>query len=342
MKQIFISKYGPPEVLKVREVPDPEPGEGEVRIKINFAGVNFAEVMARMRLYPGAPKPPAPLGSEGSGIVESMGPNVTNLKLGDPVIILSKFNTYATYAVVPVKKVIPLPTTFSLEQGAALPIVYITAYMMMFEQGNLKSGQTYLIHGAGGGVGTAAIQLAKAVGAKTIGTASKWKHDKLKDLGLDYCIDYNTEDVFEKVMDFTDGCGVDLVTDPLGGNSWKTSYKCLAPLGKIIVFGNQTIVSGFKLNPIVLFKELLNITKFSPVKLIPQNKGIMGYHLGYLDKAQGRVKSAILELLKLGEDGKISPIVDKVFPYTNAPAAHRYMQERKNFGKILIDFREAD
>ena len=342
MKQIIISKYGPPEVLQVREVTTPEPSANEVRVKIHYAGVNFAEVMARMRLYPGAPKPPTTIGAEGCGIIEKVGNDVTQWQVGAKVMFFARFKSYASHVITSAELLIPLPDSLTIEQGAAFPLVYTTAHLMMFDQGNLRENQTILIQGAGGGVGTAAIQLAKSVGAKTIGTASGWKQEKLIEMGLDHFIDYTKEDVLRKVIEFTDGRGVDVCFDPVGGKSWMNSYKALSELGKLIVFGNQTIVSGFRLNPLVLLKEFLTMTKFSPMKLIPRNKGVMGFHLGYLKKSGDRVKAAFTELLKLADEGKISPVVDTVFPYIDAPGAHRHMQERKNFGKILIDFREAD
>ena len=342
MKKIVISRFGPPDVLLLKEMKTLTPKDNEVLIKIHYAGVNFAEIMARMHLYPGAPKPPTSIGAEASGTIEKIGKNVNGWIIGQKVMAFCKHKSYASHAVISPDLLIPLPKSFTMEQGAAFPVVYTTAHMMMFNQGNLNKGGSILIQGAGGGVGTAAIQLAESKGAYSIGTASSWKHKRLKEMGLDCCIDYSTENVFEKVMEFTNGRGVDVCIDPIGGKSWKNSYNALAELGKLIVFGNQTLVSGFRLNPITIIKEFISITKFSPMKLIPRNKGILGYHLGYLNKSPDQVKKTILDLLKLADDRKISPVIDKVFSHEDAPGAHRHMQERKNFGKILIDFRNAE
>ena len=340
MKEIIITKYGPPEVLQIRERSTPSPKSNQVLVCNHFTGVNFSEIMARMRLYPGAPKPPATLGAEACGIVESIGENVTRFKTGDKVMLFCRFNSYATHIIADEKMLMTMPGTFSMEEGAAFPLVYVTAYMMMFDLGNFRNGETILIHGAGGGVGTAAIQLAQAVGGNIIGTASKWKHVKLNEMGVPSCIDYNSEDVMQKVMEYSDNQGVDLIIDPIGGKNWKTSYKCLAPLGKLIVYGDQNFVKGKSFSLVTTLKEVFSMPKYKPMDLMSENKSIMGYHLGKLAGAEDKIQRAIIELFKLVQEGKLTPIIDKIFPYTESDKAHRYIQDRKNFGKVLIDFRD--
>ncbi|NQU68364.1 MAG: zinc-binding dehydrogenase [Candidatus Marinimicrobia bacterium] len=338
MQQVIITKYGPPEVLQVQQAPIPEPGTNDVLIRIHYAGINFSEIMARMKLYPGAPKPPCGVGSEASGEVLAVGENVTQYKPGQHVMTFCRFGSYSTHCCVNESMVMPLPKNFSLKQGGAFPLVYITAYMMMFQLGNLQSGEAILIHGAGGGVGTAAIQLAQSVGAGMICTASKWKHDKLKAMGVHHCIDYNSEDVAARVMEITKNTGVDLIIDPLGGKSWKTGYTLLSPMGKLIVYGDQKFVSGYKRNPVTLIKEALAIPRFNPGLMLGQNKSVMGYHLGKLAGAEHKIKFAVEKLIALAESEKITPVIDRVFHYTDAAGAHRYIQDRKNFGKVLLDF----
>ena len=280
MKQIVISKYGSPEVLQVRNVEKPTPKSDEVLIKNHFSGVNFSEVMARMKLYPGAPKPPSTIGGECCGVIEAIGDNINGFSIGQRVMAFSRFQSYASHVCSPISMVMPLPDEFSLEQGAAFPVVYITAYQMLFDLGNLRAGDTVLIHGAGGGVGTAAIQIAKSLDVKIIGTASKWKHARLKEMGVDCCIDYQYENVVEKVKSFTNNNGVDVIIDPVGAKNWKMSYECLGIMGKLIIFGDQDLVSGFKLNPFTAIKELWSMPKYKPMSLMSSNKSIMGYHLG--------------------------------------------------------------
>ena len=341
MKQIVISKYGSPEVLQVRNVEKPTPKADEVLIKNHFSGVNFSEVMARMKLYPGAPKPPCTIGGECCGVIEAIGNKVNGFSIGERVMAFSRFQSYASHVCTPFSMVMPLPNEFSLEQGAAFPVVYITAYQMLFDLGNLRAGDTVLIHGAGGGVGTAAIQIAKSLDVKIIGTASKWKHPRLKEMGVDCCIDYQYGNVVEKVKSFTKNKGVDVIIDPVGAKNWKMSYECLGIMGKLIIFGDQDLVSGFKLNPFTAIKELWSMPKYKPMSLMSSNKSIMGYHLGRMQGAEEKIARSVVALNKLAKNGYISPIIDKIFPYSDAPSAHRYMQERKNFGKILIDFSQV-
>jgi NADPH:quinone reductase-like Zn-dependent oxidoreductase len=231
-----------------------------------------------------------------------------------------------------------LPEQFSLEQGAAFPVIYITAFMMMCDLGNLKKNEYVFIRGAGGGVGTAAIQIAKALGAKIIGASSSWKHEKMQKLGADFCIDYRNENVKEKVLDFTKGYGVDLIIDPVGAKQWRESYEILAPMGKLIVYGNQNLVTGSKKSLKAMFNEFITMPKIKPYQMIGSNKAIMGYHLGRLKGAEHKIGFAIEGLYKLANQGLISPIIAKIFPYNESPSAHKYIQDRKNFGKVLIDF----
>ena len=210
----------------------------------------------------------------------------------------------------------------------------------MFDLGNFRKGETILIHGAGGGVGTAAIQLAQAAGGNIIGTASKWKHSKLNEMGVSNCIDYNTEDVLKKVMQFTDSRGVDLIIDPVGSENWKISYKCLAPLGKLIVYGDQNFVKGKSFSLYTTLKEVFSMPKYKPMDLMSQNKSIMGYHLGRLAGAEDKIQRSVVALNKIVQQNNIRPVIDRIFPFTEAHEAHTYIQERKNFGKVLLDFRD--
>ena len=340
MKEVIITRYGPPEVLQVRERQTPSPKKNEILLKNHFTGINFSEIMARMRLYPGAPKPPTCLGAEGCGVIESIGESVTKFQPGDRAMVFSRYASYATHICTPEDMVIPLPEKFSFEEGAAFPVVYITAYMMMFDLGNFRKDNTILIHGAGGGVGTAAVQLAQAIGGKIIGTSSTWKHQNLKTMGVHHCIDYRTDNIYQKVMEYTEGHGADLIIDPMGSKNWKISYKCLSKMGKLVIFGDQNFVKGKSFSLLASLKELFSMPKFRPVDLMNRNKSVMGYHLGRLTGSEYKIQQAAAALFDLAGDGKIKPVIDRVFPFTEADKAHAYIQDRKNFGKVLLDFRE--
>jgi len=338
MKSVILTKYGAPEVLEVKESESPKPLGNQVRIKVHYAGINFAEIMARMKLYPGGPKPGSVLGGEVSGVIDEIGKDVQGLAPGERVMGLSLNGSYSSQVCVDADSIIPLPDNFKLDEAAAFPVAYITAYMMMFDLGNLQRGDTFLIHGAGGGVGTAAVQLAKTKNIKVIGTSSSWKHDKLISMGVDKCIDYNTDNTEKEIMDFTSGRGVDLVIDPIGARNWKLSYRVLAKMGKLIIYGDQNLVKGDKLKPIVAMREIYSMPKYRPMDLMANNKAVMGYHLGRFKGHEWKVKRSIENLVKLVNENDLHPIIDSKFSFTDAPKAHRHIQDRKNFGKVLLDF----
>ena len=338
MKSIILTKYGAPEVLEVKEFEYPEPLDNQVRIKVHYVGINFAEIMARMKLYPGGPKPGSVLGGEVSGIIDKVGKDVKGLNIGEKVMGLSLTGSYSSHVCIDKNSIIQLPDNFQLDEAAAFPVAFITAYMMIFDMGNLQEGDTFLIHGAGGGVGTAAIQLAKTKNIKIIGTSSSWKHDKISKIGVDKCIDYNTDDTEKEIMNFTNGKGVDLIIDPIGAKNWKISYRVLAKMGKLIIYGDQNLVKGDKLKPLVAIKEMYSMPKYRPMDLMANNKTVMGYHLGRFKGHEWKVQRSIKNLIKLVNDNDIHPIIDRKFSYNEAPKAHRYIQNRKNFGKVLLDF----
>jgi len=338
MKSVILTKYGAPEVLKVKEFEDIEPSNNQVRIKVHYAGINFAEIMARMKLYPGGPKPGAVLGGEVSGTIDKIGDDVQGLSVGEKVMGLSLNGSYSSQVCINADAIIPLPDNFNLDEAAAFPVTYITAYMMMFDLGNLQENDTFLIHGAGGGVGTAAIQLAKTKNIKIIGTSSSWKHDRLIKMGVDKCIDYNTDDTEKEIMNFTNGKGVDLIIDPVGTKNWKLSYRVLAKMGKLIIYGDQNLVKGDKLKPIVAMKEMYSMPKYKPMDLMANNKAVMGYHLGRFKGHEWKVQRSIVNLIKLVNDNDLHPVIDSKFSFEDASKAHRHIQSRKNFGKVLLDF----
>jgi NADPH:quinone reductase-like Zn-dependent oxidoreductase len=237
MNQVWIPRFGGPEVLEVRSAPDPHAGAGEVRIAVAAAGVNFADVLARAGLYPDAPKPPMVVGYEVAGVVDEVGPGVEQLAVGNRVVALTRFGGYSSSAVVPVARVLALPEGKDIVHAAGLPVTFMTAHLLLNRLGSLRSGERVLIHAVAGGVGLAALQLARRAGAVTIGTASRGKHDRLRELGLDHPIDYRSTDFEAEVMRFTNGRGVDVVLDAVGGVTTRKSYRCLAPLGRLLFFG---------------------------------------------------------------------------------------------------------
>ena len=340
--QVQAARRGGPDVLKVVDGRHRLPGEGQVLIGTHFAGINFADLMARMGLYPGGPGLPLVPGLEVSGIIESTGTGVAGFAAGDRVCALTRFGGYSSRVVVGQEQVRHVPPGVDLEAAAAFPLTYLTAYLMMFTQGNLQSGQTVLIHSAGGGVGTAAVQLAVHVGAHIIGTASASKHERLREMGVELCIDYRSADFVEEVMTATSGLGADLILDAQGPAHALRSLKALAPLGTLILYGVQQKMGRTRLRSglLRLLWELRTV-RLSPLRLMNSSKGVYGFHLGRLDSRPGPVHKAFDELMVWLSEGRINPVVDRIFPYDQAPQAHDYIQNRLNFGKVLLDFRAA-
>ncbi len=217
MRQIWITKVGPPEVLEVKEAPDPEPKAGEVRIRVEASGVNFADIMGRLGIYPDLPPMPVVPGYEVGGRVDAVGAGVDGSWAGRDVLAVTRFGGYADVVCVPTNQIFARPANMSALEGAAIPVNYFTAWQLVVVMGGLKAGETVLIHSAGGGVGIAATQIAKHIGAHVIGTASAGKHAELRALGVDHLIDYRTEDFEARTREITNGRGVELILDAVGG-----------------------------------------------------------------------------------------------------------------------------
>src|SRR6187455_769195 len=203
MRQVVIPRHGGADVFEVREVPEPVPGEDEVRIRVRAAGINFADILARIGLYPDAPKPPVVVGYEVAGVVDAVGDGVTNPHEGDRVVALTRFGGYSDSVVVPTSQAYRFPDRLSDAEAAAVPVTYLTAAIALYRMAGITAGETVLVHNAGGGVGIAATQLARLRRATVIGTASAAKHDALRSFGVDHAIDYRHANVEEEIMRFT-------------------------------------------------------------------------------------------------------------------------------------------
>lgn len=335
MRQIWISKAGPPEVLQVREAADPEPSDGEARIRVKAAGINFADLMARVGLYPDAPKIPCVVGYEVSGVVDQVGKGVTNVKEGDRVLAMPKFGGYTDTLVLPALQVFKMPEKMTFEEAAALPVVYLTAHHMMLYTGNLRRKSKVLIHSAAGGVGLAAIQLAKTRECEIFGIASKGKLDFLRDLGVQHPI--STEaDYPSEVRSLTNGRGVDLILDPVGGPSWTIGYDLLAPAGRLVAFGLSAAASGKTRSLLHAIGQVIRIKSWKPDKLMTDNKEIAGCNMGHLFGEIEMLREQFDALLAMYERGEIAPHVDKSFKFSEAAAAHHWLHDRKAKGKVLL------
>ncbi len=341
MRQIWIPRPGRPEVLEVRETRDPLPGRGQVRIRVAATGVNFADILLRMGMYPDAPRMPLVPGYEVAGIVDAAGEEAETDWIGRDVLALCRFGGYSDAVCVHESQVFALPAGMSAEEGAAFPVNYLTAFQLIEVMGSLRTGETVLVHSAGGGVGIAAIQLAKRIGARVIGTASASKHDFLKSLGVDECIDYTREDFEARVVDITHGRGVELVLDAVGGKSFKKSYRSLASTGRMGMFGISAAATGKRRSLTSLAVTLLGTPwlQFTPLALMNANKGVFGVNLGHLWEEQDRVSGwmeTLLDYTRERGESRIVPVVAETFPLERAAEAHHYIQDRRNIGKVLL------
>lgn len=338
MRQIWIPKPGPPEVLELREARDPLPAPGELRIRVEATGVNFADVMGRMGMYPDLPKLPCVPGYEVAGRIDAVGDGVGSDWVGRDVLALTRFGGYADVVCAPEARVFTRPEGMTASEGAALPVNYLTAWQLLHVMGSLHEGDTVLVHSAGGGVGIAAIQLAKRAGARVFGTASAGKHERLKALGCDACIDYTRDDFERAVRELTHGRGVELVLDAVGGRSFEKSYRCLAPTGRLGMFGLSAAATGKSRSLLRALGPALRTLRlrFAPRALMDENKGVFGVNVGHLWEEGDRVSRWMERVLALYVEGALRPVVDAHVSFERAPEAHHRLQDRRNFGKVLL------
>jgi NADPH:quinone reductase-like Zn-dependent oxidoreductase len=338
MRQIWITRAGPPEVLEVKEAPDPQPKAGEARIRVEASGVNFADIMGRLGLYPDLPPIPVVPGYEVSGRVDAVGAGVEESWGGRDVLAVTRFGGYADTVCVPVSQLFARPAGMAASEAAAIPVNYFTAWQLIVVMGSLKRNETVLIHSAGGGVGIAATQIAKHLGACVIGTASAGKHAELRALGVDHLIDYRTEDFEARTRAITSGRGVELILDAVGGESWKKGYRLLAPTGRLGMFGISAAVTRKERSILGMLGVLASTPwfQFNPLSLMNANKGVFGVNLGHLWGEIDRQRGWADQLLDLWMQGVIKPKIARSFRFDEAAQAHHFIQDRGNIGKVIL------
>jgi NADPH:quinone reductase-like Zn-dependent oxidoreductase len=327
---VVLTKNGPPEVLQVQERPDPVAGDGQVLVDVKAAGINFADVMARIGLYPDAPKTPCVVGYEVAGTVSAVGAGVEGLTEGDRVMAGTRFEGYSELVAANAADVAVIPESISFEQGAAVPVNYSTAYVGLIRYGTLEPGERVLIHAAAGGVGIAATQIAKARGAEVWGTASPGKHEAIRGCGVDHAIDYTSSGWEKSVPE------MDVVMDAVGGRSFRTSYDLLRAGGRLVAFGASSVVSGEKRNLVTAARAALSMPRFNMIKQMSASKSVIGLNMLTIWDSKGTLDDFIQPLEGLMEQGIIDPVVAEAFPIERAADAHRYMSERKNIGKVVL------
>jgi putative PIG3 family NAD(P)H quinone oxidoreductase len=329
MKAVLLKEFGAPEVMSVGEVEKPQPKENEVLIKVAATSINRPDLVQRVGNYPPPPGDSEILGLEVAGTVAALGSNVTNWNVGDRVMSLVGGGGYAEYAVAYANHLMAIPDTMSFEEAACVNESYITAFLNVFMIGGLEDGQTAILHGGGGGVNTAAIQLAKALtpNAKLIITAHPTKMERVNELGADLVIDYtSTPDFTDVVKEFTSKKGVDLILDHVGAQYLKPNMNSLAYKGKLVVIG---VISGIKAE---LNLALMMVKRQQIIGSVLRSRPVS-------EKGEIVAEFTRRALPKFA-DRSIVPIIEKVFPMNEVVAAHTMMEEDKHFGKIVLKIAE--
>lgn len=279
------------------------------------------------------------MGYEVAGTVTSVGDEIADDWIGREVIAVTRFKGQAEQVAVQQSQVFEKPEKLSFVEAAAIPVNYITAHILINVMGSLQPYESILIHNVGGGVGIAALDIATHIGATTYGTASRRKHEFLAERGLDHAIDYRNKDWYEVLMSLTDGRGVELITDPLGGKEWKRSYKALRATGRLGMFGVSTASdesNGALRGTWNLLKTVLKMPIYHPLPLLNKNRGVFGVNLGHLWHEREKARTWMNYLLEGVNEGWVNPHVDRTFAFDEIADAHRYIEERRNIGKVIL------
>jgi len=327
MLAVVIEEHGRPEVLSVREVPDPSFGPEEVLVEITSTALNRADLLQRMGLYPGPPMEFEIPGLEFAGRVVAVGDRVTSRSVGDPVMTITNGGAHAEMASIHERMTMLVPDSLAMDVAGALPETFITAFDALVVQGGLTSGRSALVHAGASGVGTSAIQIAKAIGARIIVTASAGKRAVCESLGADVVIDYAAEDFVKVVNEETDGLGVDVVLDVIGGDYLARNVACLRIGGRIIQVG---LMTG-------------GTVQFEVGSLLMKRASLIGTTLRArpIEEKIAISQRFVAEVLPMVASGALAPVIDSRFPLRDLADAHRRMEANLNAGKILINVRGA-
>lgn len=324
MRAVNLKTSGGPEVLVLGEYQTPDPKHNEVRIKVKATALNRADTLQRRGLYPPPPGASPILGLEIAGVVESVGEEVKNAKLGDKVCALLSGGGYAEYACVHEDLLIPIPPNLSFAQAAGIPEVFLTAYQALIYLAELQRGETILIHAGASGVGTAAIQIARSLDASIIVTASMGKHQICKDLGAENCIDYKTQDFEQQALAFTDQRGVNVILDFLAASYFQQNINTLARDGRMVMLA---AMGGIKVSELEMGKIVWNRLKIMGSTLRARS-------LDYKIKLTQDFKRQFLSDF---ESGKFKPVIDSEFDWSDVVKAHQRMDANLNAGKIILN-----
>ena len=322
MRAMVATKWGEPTDLRLMELPDPEPGPRQVAINVHASACNFFDILMVQGKYQVRPPLPFSPGGEVAGVVRAVGPGVERIAPGDRVFAMLGWGGYASVALAPADAVYRMPDSMSFEHGAAFCVVYQTSYFGLVYRAQLQPGETLLVHAAAGGVGLAAVQIGRALGARVLATAgSATKLDIARQHGAEEAYDYSNPDWVERVKAATGGRGADVIYDPLGGDIFDLSTKCVAFSGRLLVIG---FASG-------------RIPSIQANRILLKNISVVGLHWGaYRLHDPARISEAMSALFELYTQGKLQPVISSTWPLTEAPAALAEIASRRSVGKVLL------
>jgi NADPH2:quinone reductase len=342
---VNITRSGGPQVMRVEERAFPDPGPGEIRVRAFAAGVNFADLFCRYGLYEAAPKPPFVCGFEVCGVVDAVGEGVDAPRVGERVMMLTRFGGYAEYVVGKSWWSLALPDDWSFAEGAAFPTAYATAWYALFERAHLRDGMRVLVQAAAGGVGTAALQLCRLHDVEVFATAStaeKLAHARAH--GAHHGINYLSEDFESVVMDKTGGRGVDVVLESVGGEVFDKSYRCLAPAGHLVSFGAATFTpTTARISPLGWARmgvEFLRRPKIDAMQMVSDNKSVHGFNLVYMFEERELFSRGAAFLGEHARSGALRPVIGLSVPFASAADATEAMRKRETLGRVVLTIGE--
>jgi NADPH2:quinone reductase len=337
LKAAVVEKYGGPEVMKIRDIPIPRPGPEEILVRVHAIGLNFADIIARWGVYPGTPKPPFVPGLEFSGEVVAVGSKVSRFSGRERVMGYSRLGSHAEYLVVGEKLAALLPEGMSFGEGASFPVTAMTAYHGLITLAGIQKGERLLVHAAAGGVGIATVQLARYLGAEVFATASS--SEKLEiaaNAGAHHLINYRSEDFAKSILQTTEGYGVDVIMDSVGGAVFRKGWSLLAGMGRYVLYGLSSVSGSGRLNILRALRVYAEMGVLVPAGFISRNRTLSGFNLGTLFGKEEYFEEAGRTLIKLYADGVLKPVIGRTYPFKDIVRAHRELQAGLTFGKVVV------
>lgn len=336
MRAIVLERHGGPEVLRVRDVPDPVPAAGEVRVRVEAIGVNYAEVLSRKGLYGWAPALPYTPGMEATGTIDRLGAGVERRAIGEPVIVGAQHGAYAEMIVVPERQALPIIDGYSTGENAAFAVNYLTAWVALMEMARLRPTDRVLVSAAAGGVGTAAVRIATCFGCAVVGMAgSDEKLDAILALGAEAAVNYRRADFEERLRQAAGPDRFDVVLEVAGGDVFRAVWPVLAPFGRVVAAGFASLALQ-RWNPLSWLRTWRDLPKADIRSLAPASHGLLAMHVGYLLAGPPRLARVWDELTAFVAAHEIRPVVGATFQFEELAEAHRLMESRQSVGKIVV------